>query len=258
MEPGFENAGATAEALIGSWGFIPHPSTAELAASVGYDFVVVDAEHSPMSDETVAEMLRAIDAANGDAETMVRVADDDPTTLQRTLDLGPDAILVPMVDTSEQAERIVRAVRYPPSGSRGIGPARSTGYSLSLAEAVEANDDAFALHVQLESEQAIDNAAEIAAVDGIDGVFVGPMDLSLSMGQLGEYDTDRFQNAVDRALAAARENDVAIGTLATDATEREQRLAWGVDYLVAGIDLLYVVDGATEALAHSRDLLEEQ
>ncbi|AUX10317.1 4-hydroxy-2-oxoheptanedioate aldolase [Halalkaliarchaeum desulfuricum] len=258
MEQRLATAVDTAEPLIGSWGFIPHPSTAELAASVGYDFVVVDAEHSPMSDETVAEMLRGIDAADGDAETMVRVADDDPTTLQRTLDLGPDAILVPMVDTPKQAERIVRAARYPPSGSRGIGPARSTGYSLSLAEAVEANDDAFGLHVQLESEQAIDNAAEIAAVDGVDGVFVGPMDLSLSMGGLGEYDTDRFQTAVDRALTAAREEAVAVGTLATDATEREQRLAWGVDYLVAGVDLLHVADGAKEALAHSRDLVGDE
>ena len=258
MEPGLANAGDAAEPLIGSWGFIPHPSTAELAASVGYDFVTVDVEHSPMSIETVAEMLRGIDAADGDAETMVRVADDDPTTLQRTLDLGPDAILVPMVDTPEQAERIVRAACYPPSGNRGIGPARSTGYSLSLAEAIEANDEAFALHVQLESEQAIDNAAEIAAVDGIDGVFVGPMDLSLSMGQLGEYDSERFQTAVDRALTAAREEAVAIGTLATDVTEREHRLGWGVDYLVAGVDLLYVVDGAKEALEHSRELAGDQ
>lgn len=146
----------------------------------------------------------------------------------------------------------------PPAGVRGIGPGRATKYSLSLAEHIEADDNAFATHVQLESEQAIENAAEIAAVDGIDGVFVGPLDLSMSIGQFGEYESTKFQDAVDRALMAAREADVAIGTFATNAAEREQRLAWDIDYLVAGVDLLYVAKGASEALAHSREFVENQ
>lgn len=258
MVPSLKHAANAETLLIGNWGFIPHPSTTELAANIGYDFVAADMEHSPVSYETLENMLRGTDAADGDTETLVRVADDEPTTLQRTLDLGPDAILVPMVNTSEQAERIVNATRYPPAGVRGIGPGRATKYSLSLAEHIEADDNAFATHVQLESEQAIENAAEIAAVDGIDGVFVGPLDLSISIGQFGEYESTKFQDAVDRALMAAREADVAIGTFATNAAEREQRLAWDIDYLVAGVDLLYVAKGASEALAHSREFVENQ
>jgi 2-keto-3-deoxy-L-rhamnonate aldolase RhmA len=246
------------EPLIGSWGLIPHPQVAELVSGLGYDFVSVDVEHSPVSDETVAEMLRAIDAAGGDAETLVRVPDDDPTTLQRTLDLGPDAILVPMVHTAEQAEHIVDAVRYPPGGSRGVGPGRAATYGRDLAGYVEADDEGFATHVQLESEQAIENASEIAAVDGTDGVFVGPMDLSLALGSFGDWENERFVAGVETALQAARDAGVAAGTFATSASEREQRLAWDIDYLVAGVDLLHLNEGASEALEHSRNVIERE
>lgn len=242
--------------LIGSWEVLPHPTVAELVAGLGYDFVGIDVEHSPASFETLANLLRAVDAADGDAETLVRVQDGDPTTLSRTLDLGPDAILVPMVHTAEQAEAIVDATRYPPAGSRGVGPGRASDYGRSLGEYVETAEETFATHVQLESERAIDNAADIAAVDGIDGVFIGPMDLSMAMDCFGEWETDRFEEAVDRALAAARDTEVAVGTFATSDSERAQRLAWGVDYLVAGVDVLHLTEGATEALEHSRSVLE--
>lgn len=246
------------ETLLGSWQVVPHPSVAELVASLDYDFVGIDVEHSPASLETLADLLRAVDAAEGGTETLVRVPDDDPTTLQRTLDLGPDALLVPMVHTAEQAKAIVDAVRYPPEGSRGVGPGRAATYGQSLGKQVDADDDAFATHVQLESAEAIENASEIAAVEGIDGVFVGPVDLSMALDCFGEWDNERFTDAVERALAAAREADVAVGTFATTEEEREQRLGWGVDYLVAGMDLAYLDEGATAALEHSEEVLERE
>jgi 2-keto-3-deoxy-L-rhamnonate aldolase RhmA len=243
--------------LVGNWSFVPHPMPAELVASLDYDFVAFDLEHSPASFETLGNLLRAVDAVEGNTETLVRVSDDDPTTLKRALDLGPDAVLVPMVHTPEQAERIVDATRYPPDGSRGLGPGRATTYGQTLTEHIETGDDGFARHVQLESAEAIENAAEIAAVDGIDGVFVGPIDLSMALDCFGEWDTERFTEAVDRALSAAEETDVAVGTIATGPDEREQRLDWGVDYLVAGMDIGHLTDGASDALEHSRGYLEE-
>jgi 2-dehydro-3-deoxyglucarate aldolase/4-hydroxy-2-oxoheptanedioate aldolase len=224
---------------------------AELVAHLDYDFVAFDLEHSPASFETLGDLLRAVDGANGETETLVRVSDDDPTTLTRTLDLGPDAILVPMVHTAEQAERIVEATRHPPEGTRGLGPSRATGYGQHLSEYAESGDETFARHVQLESEQGVENAAEIAAVDGIDGIFVGPIDLSMALDCFGEWDDQQFTDAVDDALAAAREEDVAVGTIATDASQRDQRLDWDIDYLVAGMDVGHLIDGATEALDHS-------
>lgn len=255
---GLRAVARTDATLLGSWQLVPDPAVAELVASLGYDFVGIDVEHSPTSLETLADLLRAVDAADGGCETLVRVADDDPTTLQRTLDLGPDALLVPMVHTAEQAEAIVDAVRYPPEGSRGVGPGRAATYGRTLGEQVEADDDAFATHVQLESAEAIENAEEIAAVDGIDGVFVGPIDLSMALDCFGDWENDRFTDAVDTALEAARDADVAVGTFATSEVEREQRLGWGVDYLVAGMDLAYLNDGATAALDHGREVIDEQ
>ncbi|MDS0222468.1 aldolase/citrate lyase family protein [Haloarcula sp. S1AR25-5A] len=246
---------ADSDPLIGSWASIPHPLTVEMAATAGYDFVVIDAEHTPMSFETMGDMLRGSD---GEIETIVRVPDDDATTLKRTLDLAPDGVLIPMVETPAQAERIVECSRYPPEGTRGIGPGRSTDYTMSVGEHLEAGDDSFVRHVQLESQQAVENAADIAAIDGIDGVFVGPLDLSLSMGCFGQWENDALLNAIDSVFSAARAAGVTTGTLATSDAEREQRLDWDVDYLATGIDLMHLASGVTDALEHSRDLVEEQ
>lgn len=247
---------ATADSapLIGSWVSIPHPLSVEMAATAGYDFAVVDAEHTPMSLETTANMLRGGD---GEIETLVRVPDGDPTTLKRTLDLDPDGILVPMVETAAQAEEIVEASRYPPTGTRGIGPGRSTEYTMSLTEHLAEGDDSFVRHVQLESRRAVENAADIAAVDGVDGIFVGPLDLSLSMDCFGQWDEPEFLDAVESVLSAARDEGVTTGTLATSEAEREQRFDWDVDYVATGVDLMHLASGATEALEQSRDLVEK-
>ncbi len=253
MTDRFKHAADADDPLVGTWNVVPSPEIAELSASAGPDFLVLDAEHSSMSYETMEAMLRAVDAAPGETESVVRVPDDDPTTLKRTLDRDPDGVLVPMVETAEQAAAIVDASRYPPEGRRGLGLGRATGYGHALADHVETVEETLARHVQLESERAVENAADIAAVDGIDGVFVGPVDLSLSMGRLGEWDDRAFLAAVDRAIEAARDASVAVGTLATDADSRAERLDWGVDYLVAGVDSLYVADGVTDALDGARE-----
>ena len=244
---------ADSDPLIGSWAAVPHPLSVEMAANAGYDFVALDAEHTPMSYETMEHMLRG---ADGETETLVRVPDGDPTTLKRTLDLDPDGILVPMVETAAEAERIVDASRYPPDGTRGIGPWRATGYTTTLTEHLAAGDDSFVTHVQLESRRAVENAADIAAVDGIDGVFVGPLDLSLSMDCFGEWESDEFLAAVEAVFSAARAEDVTTGTLATSAAEREQRLDWDVDYVATGVDLMHLAQGLSETLEHSRDVVD--
>ncbi|MFC6823727.1 HpcH/HpaI aldolase family protein [Halopelagius fulvigenes] len=244
--------------LIGTWVTIPAPATAELLAGLGYDFVSFDQEHTPVSYETMEDMLRAADAAPGTTDSLVRVADDDPTTLKRTLDLGPTAILVPMVETPEQAEEIVDASRYPPEGRRGLGLTRASEYGRSLSDHVETVEDGLARFVQLESERAVENAGDIAEVDGIDGLFVGPVDLSLSMGRFGEWDDEAFLEHVESAVGAARDAGVAIGTLATSAEQREERLDWGVDFLVAGVDAMHLAEGASAALDHSEGLVRRE
>ena len=258
-QPRLARAAAVDDVLVGGWLSVPHPMVAELLAGSGFDFLCVDAEHAPVSFETMANVVRAVDAAPGAVETLVRVGGHDPVELKRTLDLDPDALLVPMVDTAAQAEAIVDATRYPPTGSRGVGLGRSTDYGRELDSSVEASDDRFARFVQVESETAVENAADIAAVDGVDGVFVGPVDLSASMGVLGEWDDDGFRDAVDRVLGAAADAGVATGTLATDTDSRRTRIAeWDVDFLAAGVDALYLVDGAERTLAECEAAVSER
>ncbi|SDJ58891.1 2-dehydro-3-deoxyglucarate aldolase/4-hydroxy-2-oxoheptanedioate aldolase [Halovenus aranensis] len=244
----------TDQTLLGSWQAVGHPAVAELVAGLGYDFIGIDMEHSPATTETLANLLRAVEAAAGETKTLVRVANDDPTMLQQTLDLAPDAVLVPMVHTADQAEAIVDAVRHPPAGCRGVGTGRASTYGRSLGAQVEADDTAFGTHVQLESERAVENAADIAAVDGIDGVFVGPIDLSAALDCFGEFESERFTEAVERAVSAAREEGVAVGTFAASENDRERRLGWDIDYIVAGMDLAHIGDGAVAALEHAEQL----
>ncbi|EMA54313.1 aldolase/citrate lyase family protein [Halococcus salifodinae] len=134
--PRLRRAAAADEPLLGGWLSVPHPMVAELLAGSGFDFLCVDAEHAPVSFETMASLLRAVDAAPGEMETLVRVGGHDPVELKRTLDLDPDALLVPMVDTAAEAEAVVDATRYPPAGSRGVGLGRATDYGRDGADAI--------------------------------------------------------------------------------------------------------------------------
>lgn len=244
----------TAGPLVGSWLSIPHPAVAELTAASDVDFVCLDAEHTEASVETVTATCRAADAAPGDTETVVRAGGQDPTELKRLLDAGPDALLVPMVDDADEAEAVVDATRYPPAGRRGVGLSRATGYGRELTETVAA-DGPVARIVQIESPTGVANARAIAGVDGVDGVFLGPVDLSAAMGEPGVWD-EAFRDAVETVVDAARAAEVGVGTLAITAAERETRLTdWGVDFLAAHVDAISLSEAVDEAVDDCRRLL---
>lgn len=243
--------------LVGCWVSLPHPAVAELVARSGAEFVCIDAEHTSASLETVTAMCRAVDAVPEEVETVVRAGGHDPTELKRLLDAGPDAVLVPMVDDAAEARAVVDATRYPPEGSRGVGLSRATAYGRTLAETVAA-DGPVARLVQVETPAAVENARSIAGVEGVDGVFVGPVDLSAAMGRLGAWDDDQFQRAIDEVVTAAQDQGVGVGTLATTAAERETRLTeWGVDFLAAAVDTASLRESVDSAVEHCTDLRAE-
>lgn len=232
--------------VLGSWVSIGHPAMAEIPASLGFDFVVVDTEHTPTSLETVENMIRAVEAARGSTEPIVRVAGNDPVRIKRVLDLGVGGVMVPMVETAEQARAVVDAIRYPPQGNRGIAAARASRYGLDLGERVAGGGEDLVTVVQVETERGVEHADEIAAVDGVDVVFVGPADLSASLGVFGEWDHERYQTAIERVIAAADDAGVAAGTLALDAADVHAQLEAGFSFVIAGIDASHVVDGCRE------------
>jgi 2-dehydro-3-deoxyglucarate aldolase/4-hydroxy-2-oxoheptanedioate aldolase len=236
------------EPVTGYWTTLADPAVPELVAETGVDFVVVDTEHTPSSLETVANSLRAVDAASTEAAGVVRVPWNDQVTIKRVLDLDPAGVMAPMVSTPEEATEFVAATRYPPRGVRGIGVGRSAGYGRNVAGQVERDDADLVRVAQIETEPGVKNVGEIAAVEGLDALFVGPADLSAALGSFGDHG-DAFEDAVSRVLDAGSERDVPVGTLATGTEDIERWVEWGFDYVICGVDTLDLVRGADAALA---------
>jgi 2-keto-3-deoxy-L-rhamnonate aldolase RhmA len=241
------------EPAVGHWLSVGHPAVAEVCARDA-DFAVVDTEHAPNDLETVANVARAVESA-GDAATLARVAANDPVGIKRVLDTGVSGVLVPMVQSVEEAREAVEATRYPPEGVRGIAGSRANDYGRDLAAQVDGDEGTPATILQVESEQAVADAGDIAAVEGVDALLVGPADLSGSLGVFGEYEGDRFREAVEAVLDRAHGADTPVGTLAT--TDEEIRLwaEYGYDYQIVGTDAGYLASGAERARSAYEDAM---
>ena len=237
---------------VGTWCTLGDPAVAELAAGGGFEFVVVDTEHTPLGLETVADCLRAVEA--GGARSVVRVPWNDPVRIKRLLDLGPDGLLVPMVDDAGAARDAVAATRYPPDGDRGIAAARAADYGRRFEAYVESGHRDLTVAVQVESEAAVENAAEIAAVEGIDALFVGPADLSAALDCFGDWDAPAFRAGVETVLEAGESTGVPVGTLGTTPEEIRTFGDLGFDFLVAGVDFAHLVEGQRRALSAAQDV----
>lgn len=226
---------------VGAWATFGDPAAAELLAHLGFDFVVVEREHAANDLETTEDMVRAVDAADGEAAALVRVVENDRAEFKRVLDCGPAGVLVPMVETAAEAREVVRATTYPPEGVRGVAGGRAADYGLSTDEYVATADERLVRLVQVETPRGVENAADIAAVDGVDGLFVGPADLGQSVGE-GDLDA-----AVERIVAAAGEAGVPVGSVCGGADGVAEKLDWGLDYLIASVDRAAVTAGAQGA-----------
>jgi 4-hydroxy-2-oxoheptanedioate aldolase len=244
-----------ADGALGSWISIGHPTVVEAAARAGFAFVVVDTEHTAMSLETVANLARAAEAAPGNLRVVVRPAWNDPVRIKRILDIGVDGLMVPMIDTAGDARAFVEATRYPPDGIRGVAGGRASGHGQSLVEYVEREHDSLYRIAQIETREGVENAGEIAGTDGIDSLFVGPADLSASLGVFAEWDSEELSGAIERVLAASHEEDVPVGTLSVRAEDVPRAVERGFDYLIAGKDTTTLIEGGErirEAYERSR------
>jgi 2-keto-3-deoxy-L-rhamnonate aldolase RhmA len=251
----FEDALRSGESVVGTWLTIGHPAVAEIAAGSDLDFVVVDTEHAALDVADVEDMLRATEAADGTA--LARVPWNDPVRIKRLLDTGPSGLVVPMVETAAQAREAVRATRYPPDGERGIAAGRAADYGRSFESSVTAAGDDLLVVVQIETERGVDNAADIAAVDGVDALFVGPADLSASVGAFLDFESEAVTDALDAVVAAGDEAGVPVGTLAASPDAATDWLDRGMDFLAVGVDASMLVEGTDRAAAAFRDAVED-
>ncbi len=231
----------------GLWLGIPDPTCAEIAAGAGFDWLLIDNEHAPFDIASVQRHLQVIAAYASQA--IVRPLEGTTAALKQLLDIGAQSLLVPMVDTAGQAEQLVRDVRYPPEGIRGLGTsmARGARYNRLPGYLHEANRE-ICLIVQVETVTALENLEQIAAVDGVDGVFIGPSDLSASMGYVGQpghaHVVEAIENGIKTILAAGK----APGLLAVDQDLARHYAGLGAKFIGVGVDAALLA-AATSKLA---------
>ncbi|BDV32309.1 2,4-dihydroxyhept-2-ene-1,7-dioic acid aldolase [Microbacterium terricola] len=220
---------------------------AEICAGSGLDWMLIDMEHSPNGLDSVLAQLQAVAAYP--ITPVVRVPIGDIVTIKQVLDLGAQTLLVPMVSTAAEARAIVEAVHYPPRGRRGVGSAlaRSARWN-RVDDYLENAADHVSVFVQIETAEGVDNATAIAAVDGIDGVFVGPSDLAASMGLLGEQSHPDVVASVRKAFDAVRATGKPVGVNAFDPAVADAYAGAGASFILVGADVALLARGS-EALA---------
>lgn len=221
---------------IGMWVSSGSPVAAEILAGSGMDWVMIDAEHSPYGLETIVELLRATGAYP--ASAVVRVPALDAVMIKRYLDLGVQNLMVPMIHTVELAEQAVASVHYPPRGVRGVGSAlaRASRWG-SIPGYLDNAADTISLIIQIESQEGVDNVEAIAAVDGVDGAFIGPSDLAASMGILGQQGHPDVIAGVKKSIAAFKAAGKPVGVNAFDLTQAQDYLNSGADFVLVGADV---------------------
>lgn len=243
----FKRALAAGQAQIGLWGSIPSAYTAEVVAGAGFDWFLIDTEHTPADIETVLRQVQAV-AAYPATEPVVRVPWNDMVTIKRYLDLGVQSILVPQVTTVDEARSAVANVRYPKAGVRGVaGSTRATRFG-RIKDYFRQSDAEVCLLLQLESEAALENLESIAAIDGVDGIFIGPADLHASLGHLGEVAHDDVLPAIDDAIKRIARAGKAPGILTAKEDLARRWLNLGATFVAVGADVGILARGA-DALA---------
>ncbi|MFD2675318.1 aldolase/citrate lyase family protein [Gulosibacter bifidus] len=239
---------ATDRSLIGMWLCSGSPMVTEIAAGSGLDWLMIDGEHAPLSLETVQRQLQI--AAAYRVTPVVRVPTNDKVLIKQYLDLGAQNLIVPMVNSAADAEAAVSALRYPPQGVRGVGAALSRGARWNRVDNYlhRANDELVSLLVQIETAEAVANAAEIAAVDGVDGMFIGPNDLAASMGLIGQPSHPDVKQQMQQVIDVARAHNMPVGITEFNLNAAQEYVDAGLNFVLAGADVALLAR-STEALA---------
>ena len=238
----FKQALQQQQAQIGLWVSMANPYSTEICAGAGFDWLLLDSEHAPNDLRSIMAQLQTIAAYSSHA--ICRVPTGDSTLIKQYLDLGVQSLLVPMVDTPEQARLLVQACRYPPDGFRGMAGARASRWGRYPNYAREANAQ-ICLLVQAETQLALSNLDAIVATEGVDGVFIGPADLSASLGFVGNSGHPQVQGAIEDAIVRISRAGKAAGILTPDPALARRYLDLGATFVAVGLDTLMLVRGTS-------------
>ncbi len=220
------------------------PIATEILARTGYDCVMIDLEHGPGDMLTAVQQIQAVSGTT--CAPLIRVPDKAPVYLKRALDAGPGGVMVPMVNTADEARHVVAACRYPPKGIRGVAHpiARASGYGTDLERYLARLADELLVICQIETLEGVDNAPKIAATDGIDMIFIGPMDLSASAGRFNQPDHGDVDALIALIEAAVRQAGKLLGILATPGRPAPKLFERGFDLVLDAVDIQLLRDAA--------------
>jgi 4-hydroxy-2-oxoheptanedioate aldolase len=242
----FKRSLAAGRQQIGLWVSLASAYSAELVAGSGFDWLLIDTEHSPNEVDNTLAQLQA--AAAWPVSTVVRPAWNDKVLVKRHLDIGAQTLLIPYVQSEDEARAAVEAIRFPPRGVRGVaGMTRATRYG-RVADYAKRADTELCLLVQVETRAGLDALEAIALVDGVDGVFIGPADLAAGLGHLGEIPHPEVQSAIRDGIARIKACKKAAGILATDEPTARRYIEWGTTFTAVGMDAM-ILARETERLA---------
>ena len=245
MADGFRARLRAGEVLVGPMVTLSSPEVAELLGEIGFDWLFLDAEHTPMGPPEIQALIRAAGRTPG----VVRLPSGEPTIIGKTLDTGAAGIIVAQVNTADETRAIVEAARYAPSGRRGRGLARAHHYGLRLGEYSSSANETVAVIVQAEHRDAVTNIRAIVRVEGLDAVLVGPYDLASSLGHAGDVDHPNVREAIAAVRTACLEARLPVGIFGLTAEAVAPHIDQGFTLIVVGIDVLLLGESAKALLA---------
>ncbi|MBX3583683.1 MAG: 4-hydroxy-2-oxovalerate aldolase [Rhizobiaceae bacterium] len=241
-------------ALVGAFAEIPHPVAVEVVAQTGPDFVCIDWEHGQIARDQIENLVRACDIHRVPA--MVRVPGHAPEEIAAALDSGARGVLVPRVSTAEQAAAVVKASRYPPDGERGVGPGRATGYGYRIFDHLTEANAANVVAIQVETAEGLENVDAIAATEGVDVVFVGPGDLSVSLDAYRPEDAARLAKAIEKIIASTLKHGKAAGIFCFRPEDVARWAASGASFFILSSDTILLSAASAAALSDARSGLK--
>ena len=247
--PAFKNRLKKGDLLTGILLSLPSPEIAETCASAGFDWLFLDMEHGLLGFPDVQRMVQAV---SGRSACLVRVAVNDPAWIAKALDTGADGLIFPHLNQAAEARAAVKAARYAPQGSRSIGLGRAQGYGARVAQALNEANDKIVLVAQAEHIEAAENISDILSVEGLDAVFVGPFDLSASLGVPGRTDAPLVRGAIARIREACAGRALPSGIFSPDAAAARAAAAEGFTLLCVSTDTLLLDHAAWNLLREVR------
>jgi 2-dehydro-3-deoxyglucarate aldolase len=236
--------------LIGTLLTVDSTEVAESLALAGFDWIFIDLEHGSLS---IQDAQRALQAISNRCHTLVRVADGTVENIKRVLDMGCSGIIVPMVNSPEYARRIVALSKYPPLGERSVGIGRAQGYGLRFTEYLEVGNEQTTVVVQIEHRDGVAEVDQIVATPGIDVIFVGPYDLSNSMGLVGQVNHPDVRAAIDKVRAACARTNLPTGIFCSTAEQARKEIKAGATLVAVGADISLMTNSAKSLLGALRE-----